>query len=102
MLSLGKKLLPLFPRCGWTEYVLHFTVLMNVIRISRYSVRCYPWFNVTAVGLGTYYPWIRGPYCVCIYIVLRESQLSAVTALMALSYMWSQPSLSYFPRCTSD
>jgi hypothetical protein len=25
-----------------------------------YSVRYYPWFHVTAVGLGTYYQWIRG------------------------------------------
>jgi hypothetical protein len=28
-----------------------------------YSVRYYPRFHVTAVGLGTYYPWIRGHYC---------------------------------------
>ena len=28
-----------------------------------YSVRYYPWFNITAVGLGTYYPWIREHYC---------------------------------------
>jgi hypothetical protein len=27
------------------------------------SVRYYPQFHVTAVGLGTYYPWIRGHYC---------------------------------------
>jgi hypothetical protein len=29
-----------------------------------YSVRYYPQFHVTAVGLGTYYPWIRGHYCI--------------------------------------
>jgi hypothetical protein len=28
-----------------------------------YSVRYYPRFHVTAVGLGTYYPWIRGSTC---------------------------------------
>jgi hypothetical protein len=28
------------------------------------SVRYYPWFHKTAVGLGTYYPWIRGHYCI--------------------------------------
>jgi hypothetical protein len=28
-----------------------------------YSVRYYPRFHVTAVGLGTYYPWIRGHTC---------------------------------------
>jgi len=29
-----------------------------------YSVRCYRRFHVTAVGLGTYYPWIRGSACI--------------------------------------
>jgi hypothetical protein len=35
-----------------------------------YSVRYYLWLHVTAVGLGTYYQWIRGHYCmyVCMYI----------------------------------
>jgi hypothetical protein len=28
-----------------------------------YSVRYYLWFHVTAVGIGTYYPWIREHYC---------------------------------------
>jgi hypothetical protein len=28
-----------------------------------YSVRYYSRCHVTAVGLGTYYPWIRGYYC---------------------------------------
>jgi hypothetical protein len=30
----------------------------------KYSVRYYPRFHITAVGLGTYYPWIRGHYCI--------------------------------------
>ena len=30
-----------------------------------YSVRYYPRFSVTAVGLGTYYPWIRRSTCMC-------------------------------------
>jgi hypothetical protein len=30
------------------------------------SVRYYPRFHVTAVGLGTYYPWIRGHYSIII------------------------------------
>jgi hypothetical protein len=29
-----------------------------------YSVQYYPRFHVTAVGLGTYYPWMRGHYCI--------------------------------------
>jgi hypothetical protein len=28
-----------------------------------YSVRYYPRFHLNAVGLGKYYPWIRGDYC---------------------------------------
>jgi hypothetical protein len=28
-----------------------------------YSVRYYPRFHVTVVGLGIYYQWIRGHYC---------------------------------------
>jgi len=39
----------------YTNITLH-----NVI----YSVRYYPLFHVTAVGLGTYYPQIRGPACI--------------------------------------
>jgi len=35
---------------------------MYVTRISRYVY--YPRFHVTAVGLGTYYPWIRGSACI--------------------------------------
>ena len=33
-----------------------------------YSVRYYPRFHVTAVGLGTYHPWIRGNACVCVCV----------------------------------
>jgi len=29
-----------------------------------YSIQYYPWFHVTAVGLGTYYPRIRGSACI--------------------------------------
>jgi hypothetical protein len=29
-----------------------------------YSVRYYPWFHITTVGLGTYYPWMRGHTCI--------------------------------------
>jgi hypothetical protein len=39
---------------------------MFVTRVSRYipySDRYDPQFNVTGVGLGTYYPWIRGHTC---------------------------------------
>jgi hypothetical protein len=46
-------------------YQLNFTVFMflHEIRVV-YSVRYYPRFHITAVGLGTYYPWIRGHYCI--------------------------------------
>jgi hypothetical protein len=29
-----------------------------------YNVRYYPRLHVTALGLGTYYPWIRGHTCI--------------------------------------
>jgi hypothetical protein len=32
-----------------------------------YSVRYYPRFHLTAVGLGKYYVWIRGYYCICYF-----------------------------------
>jgi hypothetical protein len=46
---------------------------MFVTRISRYiySVRFYPWFHTTMVGLGTYHLWIRGTTVLtvpCLYI----------------------------------
>jgi hypothetical protein len=38
-------------------------------RISSYiTVQYYPRFHITAVGLGTYYPRIRGHYCIHISI----------------------------------
>jgi hypothetical protein len=40
-------------------YQLNFTVFMFVTRISRYISRSV----LSAIGLGTYYPWIRGQYC---------------------------------------
>jgi hypothetical protein len=47
-------------------YQLNFLVFMYV-SLHRYhvihSVRYYPRFHVTALGLGTYYPWMRGCYC---------------------------------------
>jgi hypothetical protein len=37
-----------------------------------YSVRCYPQFHVTALGLGTHYPWIRGHtfILICVFFTL--------------------------------
>ena len=68
-------IITLFNVCNVLLYViyqLNFTVFMYVTRISRYitlchvifSVRYYPRFHVTAVGLGTYYPWIWGSACI--------------------------------------
>jgi len=50
---------------------------MHVTRISRYI-----WFSVlsavsvTAVGLGTYYPWIRGSTCTLYSTTLNYQRLS--------------------------
>jgi hypothetical protein len=32
-----------------------------------YSFHYYPWFHATAVGLETYYPWIRGHRCTVLW-----------------------------------
>jgi hypothetical protein len=39
-----------------------------------YSVRYYPRFHITAVGLGTYYLWVRGHYSIVIGITLQTEQ----------------------------
>jgi hypothetical protein len=54
-------------------FILTFLLIMTNTMISQnidlsswdtlYSVQYYPQFRVTAVGLGTYYPRIRGNYC---------------------------------------
>jgi hypothetical protein len=38
-----------------------------------YSVRYYPRFHVTAVGLGTYYLWVRGHYSIYLFKKKRLS-----------------------------
>jgi hypothetical protein len=53
-----------------------------------YSVRYYPLFHVTAVGLGTYYPCIRGHYCIRICSVIHvngEGCDGAVPAFIGVS-----------------
>jgi hypothetical protein len=45
-----------------------------------YSVRYYPRFHVTAVGLGTYYPWIQGQYCTLITHVNATLAVDVMTA----------------------
>jgi len=45
-------------------YVYYMDIMLyDVI----YSVRYYPWFHVTTVGLGTYYPQIRWSSCIWIF-----------------------------------
>jgi hypothetical protein len=39
-----------------------------------YSVRYYLGFHITAVGLGTYYPWIQKSTCILKFGVLAESR----------------------------
>jgi hypothetical protein len=60
--------------------LLYFTLLYFTLRILHvynvmYGVRYYLWFHITAVGLGTYYPWIRGQYCNCLlYMFSRPNK----------------------------
>jgi len=39
-----------------------------------YSVRYNPRFHVTAVSLGTYYPWIRGSICITLPHIQATNQ----------------------------
>jgi hypothetical protein len=60
-------------------YQLNFTYLCMLHEYHViYSVRYYLRFHVTAVGLGTYYPWIRGHCCVGKTAILHCSK-DAVT-----------------------
>jgi hypothetical protein len=45
------------------NYTLSYLYMLREYNII-YSVRYYPRFHVTAVGLGTYYPWIRRHTCI--------------------------------------
>ena len=46
------------------------------------SVRCYPRFSITAVCLGTYYPWIRWSTCISqTYSFLTRHVLSNLVKL---------------------
>ena len=74
-------------------YQLNFTAFIYVTRISRYitlyhviySVRYYPRFHVIAIGLGTYYPWIRRSVCMLLSftetIILFSSVISELLIL---------------------
>jgi hypothetical protein len=49
-----------------------------------YSFRYYPRFQVITVGLGTYYPWVRGHYCIlfiCVNVTLWRTPVCSKTSL---------------------
>jgi hypothetical protein len=46
------------------EYTRILGKLSTVTKHVTYRVRYYRRFHAAAVGLGTYYPWIRGHYCI--------------------------------------
>jgi hypothetical protein len=73
-----------------------------------YSVRYYPQFHVTAVGLGTYYPWIRG-HTVYIYIytymVIKKSlctwwKTQCIRTIPTQLMIWRWPSQNTFGMWT--
>ena len=56
----------------------------------EYSVRYYPPFHVTTVGLGTYYPWIRGP----------DVYSSCKTPVILVRFWWNLNPLDRFLKNT--
>jgi hypothetical protein len=65
------------------NYILPYLCLLHEYHvIYTYSVRYYPRFHVTEVGLGTCYLWIRGHYSVyiCTYrkVYKRRNMLTYV------------------------
>jgi hypothetical protein len=48
---------------GWKLSKLPYLCMLHEYHVI-YSVRYYPRFHVTAVGLGTYYPWMRVYTCI--------------------------------------
>jgi hypothetical protein len=52
-----------------------------------YSVRYYPRFHITAVDLGTYYPWIREHYCTLFPVSLLPEQIHSSEKHSELCYV---------------
>jgi hypothetical protein len=67
-LKTGKVSLSIGVRITMIRCVVYLLVIFKMfhglMNNPVYSVRYYPWFQVTAVGLGMYYPWIWGYYCI--------------------------------------
>jgi len=60
-----------------------------------YSVRYYPRFSATAVGLGTYYPWIRRSICTVIFFFIFEHGNIRVLTF-TITHPWRNWSSFYF------
>jgi len=60
------------------------------------NVWYYPRFYVTAVGLGTYYPWIRGSACTGNFEMFLHSDYYSVFCLGTSYYLcWSSDQVSF-------
>jgi hypothetical protein len=54
-----------YVREGERKYTVNVQCdVQYTLLLVYYYVRYYPRFHVTAVGLGTVYPWTRGHYCI--------------------------------------
>jgi hypothetical protein len=64
--------------------LLHLCLLQGYYVIHVYSFRYYPWFHVTAIGLGTYYPWIRWHTCI---LWAKKGSSSCVEYVCSIIYV---------------
>ena len=63
-------------------YVRGISRYIKIYHVIR-GVWYYPQFHAIAVGLGTYYPWIRGSVCVCILTYLLTYSTVQSPSLLA-------------------
>jgi len=61
-----------------------------------HSVRYYPWFHVTVVGLEKYYPWIWGHYCITYSECVSVACSCTRSACAVFCQPWPAPFYSIF------
>jgi hypothetical protein len=65
-----------------------------------YSVHYYPRFHITAVSLGTYYPWIRGTTLIRITYIPHREHFNVFTNIGRVIQLTEIPTVDYNNRET--